>query len=118
MRPVRLCLVPTALTLALLAGCGSKISESNYYRVQYGMDEGEVDDLLGPSNEERAGGHAATGPATTPLADRKTKSWSRGHLTLRVTFEDGKVVGRSADGIAMEGAPTTRDAHSVSTKPT
>jgi hypothetical protein len=35
-----------------------------------------------------------------------------------VIFEGGKVVGRSADGISMEAAPTTRDAHSVSTNPT
>ena len=118
MRPVRLCLVPTALALALLSGCGSKISESNYFRVQYGMDEKEVDDLLGPSDEEKAAADAAPVPATTQLADRKTKTWSRGNLTLRVTFEDGKVVGRSADGIAMEGTPTTRAAHSVSTNPT
>jgi len=37
-----------ALAVVLLTGCGSKISEANYYRVQKGMTEEAVDELLGP----------------------------------------------------------------------
>ena len=100
------------LTL-LLAGCGSKISEANYYRVQLGMSEDAVEDLLGPAHEETSEGPtttATTAPTTSSQpGPRKLKVWRRGPLTIRVTFEDGKVVSRSAQGIASEEvAPVTR----------
>lgn len=102
----------TALLLILLAttlgGCGSKISEANYYRVQYGMTEKAVEDLLGPAHAESPGSLATTEPTTQP-AERKIKSWSRGGLTLRVEFANGQVVGRSAVGIPAESvAAATR----------
>ena len=92
----------TGLLLLLLAaticGCGSKISEVNYYRVQYGMTEKEVEDLLGPAHAESPGQSAGT----------KVKSWTREALTLRVEFRDGVVVGRSADGIPAEARPASQ----------
>ncbi len=83
------------LLAATICGCGSKISQANYYRVQYGMTEKEVEDLLGPAHAESAGQPAGT----------KVKSWTRETLTLRVEFRDGVVVGRSADGIPAEAPP-------------
>ena len=86
-------------------GCGSKISEANYYRVQYGMSEQDVEDLLGPNHAESvetaAPATASAGAVTTRPA-RVIKSWSRGGLTIHVTFADGTVVARSADGIEAE----------------
>ena len=101
------------MTLLTLAGCGSKISEANYYRVQHGMSEDAVEDLLGPAHEESTQG-ATTTTTTAPTTSsqsppRKIKVWKREGLTIRVTFEDGKVVSRSAEGIASEEmAPVTR----------
>ena len=102
-------------TLAPVVGCGSKISEANYYRVQHGMTESEVEDLLGPAHDEQVHTAAATTTAATtrPSAD-KIKSWTRGALTISVVFRDGVVVERSAKGIPAEGlarrAPQTSPA--------
>jgi hypothetical protein len=91
-----------SLTLCLLvifpAGCGSKINEANYYRVQHGMDEADVDELLGPAKTESFAESPATTPAASQPVGRKVKTWTRGGLTLSVVFEDGKVVSRSATG--------------------
>ena len=125
-------IVPMALALVLVAGCGSKINEANYYRVQNGMDEEDVADLLGPAHHESSGTEgAATGavtsaPASAPAASRplgrKVKTWTRGGLRLSVVFEGGKVVGRSAEGIPFEGsrsrtAGAASAPHNVNTTP-
>jgi hypothetical protein len=125
------------LTVGLVAGgCGSKISEANYFRVKYGMSEEEVEELLGPAHAEASeplppesvprprpsipprsdatrpahAGPASTRPATRP-ALRKVKTWSREGMTIQVTFEHGFVTARSAEGIAADPpatAPATR----------
>ena len=116
------------LAAAMLAGgCGSKISEANYFRVRYGMSEEEVEELLGPAHEEsseplpslpadarppsRAGAAsdstpASSRPASTRPALRKLKAWSRDGITIRVVFEYGVVTGRSAEGIAADPSST------------
>ena len=103
MRPTLLPIVMLAILLLPPAGCGSKVSESNYYRVQYGMDEKEVEDLLGPAATEAVGNDPASAPASKPLTERKVKTWSRAGLTLSVVFVEGKVIARSADGLPFEG---------------
>jgi hypothetical protein len=104
-------------------GCGSKISEANYYRVQYGMSESAVEELLGPPHRQGveaasergdagtsvatssatvAATGSATAPATAPApdgaAERTVKTWTRGPLVITVVFESGKVVGRRGEG--------------------
>jgi hypothetical protein len=105
-------LVSLVAVLVLLAGCGSKISEANYYRIQNGMVEDAVEDLLGPAHRESTEyapdvEPAATAPTTGPHESRppgrKIKTWSRGSLTISVVFEQGKVVGRRVTG-GQEGA--------------
>ena len=104
-----------ALIAVLLSGCGSKISEANYYRVQNGMDEETVEDLLGPARTETTESEPATQSSSTKQAlARKTKVWSRGSLTLSVVFEGGRVITRTAQGIPFEGTPV---GHSVNTTP-
>ena len=103
---IRLLLVVAAA--AFVAGCGSKISESNYYRVHYGMTEDEVDDVLGPAHQVSEL-TAATSPSSTRPSLRKIKSWSRGSIVIRVEFEEGHVVRRSADGVTGE-SPTSKAA--------
>src|SRR3954470_16010101 len=106
-----LLLLPLLFFAPLLGGCGSKISDANYYRVQYGMSEEEVEDLLGPAQEETVASPAAA-PSTRPV--HKVKSWARDGLTIRVEFDDGLVSGRSADGIPAE-APSRNEAVSTAT---
>ena len=99
----------------LLCGCGSKVSEANYYKVHHGMTEEAVEDLLGPHHAEEpqpamAAATAsttretapATPPSSTEVVQRKVKTWSRGRLSMRVVFVDGRVVARSAVGIPFE----------------
>jgi hypothetical protein len=106
--------LPTLLVVVALAGgCGSKINEPNYYKVQHGMTEEDVEDLLGPPHEEQVSTTTAppvTEPTDPPVmivtgrtAERKIKIWTHGDLTIRVAFEKGIVVARSADGIPFEG---------------
>ena len=93
------------VALAPVSGCGSKISEANYYRVQYGMTEEEVEELLGPAHQEESPRRVAAtaASATTRPSPDKVKSWTRGELTISVVFRDGVVVQRSAYGIPAEG---------------
>lgn len=96
-----------ALAVVLLAGCGSKISEANYYRVQNGMTEEAVDELLGPPHRqgvetEPAREAAAASPTTSPAdarpPERTVKTWTRDALVISVVFQDGKVIGRRVEG--------------------
>lgn len=97
--------VPSSLVLCLvllpLGGCGSKISEANYYKVALGMSEEAVEDLLGPGREERPA--AAAMPALPPGA--KLKVWRRDRLKIRVVFVKGEVADRTAEGIPHENRP-------------
>ena len=94
---VTVALLAGVLTVLSIAGCGSKISEANYYRVHYGMDEEEVEDVLGPAHQEST--LATPTPASSqPARPVKVKSWTRDGLTIHVRFEDGVVTGRSAEG--------------------
>ena len=101
-----------ALAVVLLTGCGSKISEANYYRVQNGMTEEAVDELLGPPHRQGVDTEppwevAATAPATSPAtaparsAGRTVKTWVRDALEISVVFENGKVVDRRVRGGEM-----------------
>ena len=100
---MRLPFLFTLLTLALLpmGGCGSKISEANFYRVHYGMSEEDVEDVLGPAHRESAVAPATTA-STQPVPPAKVKSWTRGGLTIHVQFEDGVVTSRTAEGPRAE----------------
>ena len=95
------------LLLIPFCGCGSKISQPNYYRVQYGMSEQDVEDLLGPPHEL---GESVS--ATQSV--QKVRTWTRESLVIRVVFEQGVVVGRSAEGIPAE-APSTQKVSSTPT---
>ena len=96
-----------ALAVVLLTGCGSKISEANYYRVQNGMTEDAVDELLGPPHRqgvetepatEAVARSPTTSPADAPTPQRTVKTWTRDALVISVVFQDGKVVGRRVIG--------------------
>ena len=91
-----------------LCGCGSKISEANYYRVQYGMTEEDIEDLLGPP-------HDVGDSVSATQSVQNVQTWKRDGLVIRVVFEQGVVVSRSAEGIAAEAAPATQKVQSAPT---
>lgn len=95
-------LILTTLFLAAAPGCGSKISEANYYRVQYGMTEEEVEDVLGPPHQATVlppESPTQSSAASTRPVERKQLTWSREGIVLRVVFTDGVVTARSAEGM-------------------
>lgn len=110
----RILLFVMMLTVPLAAcGCGSKISEANYYRVHYGMTEDEVEDVLGPPHEitilpaepSTRPSTAEALPASTRPVERKQLTWSREGITLRIILTGGTVTARSAEGIPGEKLP-------------
>jgi hypothetical protein len=84
-----------------LSGCGSKISEANFYRVQYGMTEEDVEELLGPPHRQTV----TPSPDGDSMGEEKSQWWTRGPLVIQVRFVGGKVAGRSSEGIAGESLP-------------
>jgi hypothetical protein len=75
-------LAVTALTLAL-AGCGSKLNEENFARIQDDMTEQQVIDLLGTPTETSSMG--ALGMSGTAAV------WRDKNATINVQFVNGKV---------------------------
>lgn len=88
-RPLLLLLCPLLL---VLSGCGSKINESNYYKVVQGATEAQVEKLLGP-------GRPGSAQDVPPGSRATAKRWEQAHLKIVVLFEDGRVVGRRAEGL-------------------
>src|SRR5215212_4450265 len=88
------CVFVTLLLLGTSAGCGSKVSESNYYRVLYGMSEEAVEEVLGPARSDLPPSDVSQVAPTqaaadeTPRGDLKVKLWSHGRLSIRVWFEN------------------------------
>lgn len=83
------------LLLACAAGCGSKISEANYDKINTGMTVGEVEDLLGMGEIEESG--SLNQPGYNLSA--KVMIWRSGSKWIRVTFEDDKVATKSQMGL-------------------
>jgi len=75
-------LAPPLIALAL-AACGSKVDEEHFSRVQDGMSERQVIDLLGPPSESSSmGALGVSGTAAT---------WTDDGATISVQFVNGKV---------------------------
>ena len=87
--PRRLLLLPALL----LAGCGSRVNEANYYRVGVGVPEKWVEeDCLGPGKPSEV-------PPGLAGRDVKAKRWEAGELKITLLFENGKVIARKAEGL-------------------
>jgi hypothetical protein len=81
-----------AVLVLLLAGCGSKVNEANYYRVGVGTSEEKAEEYLGP-------GRPIDLPQAPPGSGRKARQWADGGLKITLLFEGGKVIARKAEGL-------------------
>lgn len=80
--------VAAALAL-LLAGCGSKITESNFAKIHQGMTREQVVDVLGkPTNSSTMHVLGLSGTSAT---------WTDKHARITIQFVDGKVRMKSFD---------------------
>jgi len=81
-KPICRLIAAAALALAL-AGCGSKINEENFARIEDGMTEQQVIDLLGtPTETSSMGALGMSGAAAV---------WTDGGARISVQFVNGKV---------------------------
>jgi hypothetical protein len=95
-RRVFACLLLVGMAATMLAGCGgSKVSKSNFDKVQIGMTQAEVEKILGKGTEEAGAGGAVGGIA----ASGKILSWTDGEKKITITFVNDKVVTKIPSGL-------------------
>jgi hypothetical protein len=74
------------LLLALLVGCGSKITQENFEKIQVGMSEDEVTAILGkPTESSTVGFGSLSGGAWV---------WKRDGTTITIQFANRKVLAK------------------------
>jgi len=83
------------LLVACVAGCASKITQTNYDKIEPGMTVGEVEDLLGMGQIEESGSLAVPGFNLSA----KVMVWRSDSKWIRIIFEDDKVVTKSQMGL-------------------
>ncbi len=83
------------LALAVLPGCSSKVSKSNYDKINTGMTVAEVEGILGKGTEEAGGGGAIGNLA----GSAKVMSWKDGDKTITITFVNDKVTLKAQKGL-------------------
>jgi hypothetical protein len=92
-RRVRGMLLFVGLSLACtgIAGCGSKVSKGNYDKIDNGMTQQQVEDILGPGTATQSLDVAGLGA--------KNLQWKDGDKTINVTFMNGKVTLKQQAGL-------------------
>jgi hypothetical protein len=83
-----------AVLLVAVAGC-SKVTMENYEKIQTGMAQSEVEAILGSGTVEEGGG-AAVGDLSL---SGKVVRWGSDSKHIKVTFANGKVVGKTQKGL-------------------
>lgn len=108
MRQITKCAaVMASLTmLALLTACSqSKLTTANYDRVTTGMNEQDVEAILGKGKEQASTSVAVPGQTvagiTVPGANTSAKvlTWQEGQKLISVTFLNGKVMSKTQFGL-------------------
>ena len=74
------------LVSLLIAGCGSKITQENFDKVQAGMSQEEVKAILGDPTE-------SSGASIGPISGG-TWVWKTGEATIVIQFFSGKVLAK------------------------
>lgn len=92
-------LVIVATVALSLTGCGSsKITKSNYDLIDIGMKEAVVEALLGNEGKEQQTAWPADGKEH-PTGVFKLKKWQDGPKEISIQFVDGKVTGKTQNGL-------------------
>jgi hypothetical protein len=79
------------LLYAILAsGCGSKITQENFEKIQYGMTEAEVRGILGNATESSS---ITLGPV-----GGTSSTWEEKGRTITIQFVNGKVFAKVFSG--------------------
>jgi uncharacterized protein YceK len=94
-RQLILVLLVAGLTCVLVAGCGSKVSKTNYDKINNGMTVAEVEGIMGKGAEEAAG----AGAIGNLPGSAKVMSWKDGDKTITVTFVNDKVTAKIQKGL-------------------
>jgi hypothetical protein len=95
-------------SIATLSGCSGdhgdttprKISQGNYDKVEEGMTEAEVTNILGPPSNRTSASVSRTDPKTgTSEQSNSQMSWSDGVRSITIDFINGKVSGKKQHGL-------------------
>ena len=102
-KSLRLLAVFVAVVVLSLTGCSeSKITKSNYDKINNGMTEAEVHAILGMTPHspkvEFKNVNTDKKPDLPPLATT-TKYWHEGTKSIFIHFQDGKVTGKHQTGV-------------------
>jgi hypothetical protein len=81
--------VVTLLLAVLLVGCGSKITQENFDKVQVGMSQDQVKAILGEPTESSS---MSFGPLS-----RGAWVWKKNGTTITIQFANGKVLAKQFD---------------------
>ncbi len=83
-----------ALVLVVLSGC-SKVTRSNYDKIENGMTVSQVENILGTGTEK-----AGIGGAIGNLAGSgKVMTWGDDKKSITITFVNDKVVAKAEQGL-------------------
>jgi hypothetical protein len=90
------CLAVLAVTCSLLlAGCGSKVSKSNYDKITTDMTEEQVKAVMGEPTEQQSQSAALPGMALSA----KKLVWKDGNKAITVDILNGKVAAKASNGV-------------------
>jgi hypothetical protein len=91
----------TGLLLAFCPGCGSKVNQKNYQKIESGMKSSEgmtqvqVEAILGKGTEEKG----AAGAIGNLTGSAKIVTWKADGKTITVTFVNDKATTASSSGL-------------------
>jgi hypothetical protein len=91
-----------ATALLLLVACGGDISHENYDKIQTGMTMDQVEQILGPGEDQSSSGVeiSSAGMAGKSREDRtKTYLWKDGSKQIIVEFEQNKVTNKRSKNL-------------------
>lgn len=103
-------LAVVALALAMCVGCGSKITKSNYDKIQTGMSQSQVESILGKGSEQASidvpsfeanidiPGLSSRGSVRASSLSTKGVIWQDGQKGIAITFINDKVAKKEQSG--------------------
>jgi len=91
----QLIVLSAVLIAAVVGGCGSKVTQANYDRIQIGMSRAEVEDILGEGTAKGGAGFAVPGMSASGMV----VEWRDGDKSISVTFLNDKVTLKTQTGL-------------------